>query len=216
MMVEYSLLSPGSRLDNRYEIVRKLSGDSDSYISYLAIDRNQDGKKCVIREHTFPKQRQLASFKEKESVEREVEVVSRLRHPQIQALQGSLWVNDGANESLLLVKDYIEGETYLDRLNRHLQHQRVFSESEVVDFFYKILPVLDYIHRDGVTHSNISPNNIIYRDSDRLPVLINFGSVNNLARSIVHNRIIRSGGPSYIIWTPSYQSPEILGMVSGG
>jgi serine/threonine protein kinase len=42
-MVKYSLLSPGKLLDDRYEIVRKLSGDGYSCTSYLAIDRNQAG-----------------------------------------------------------------------------------------------------------------------------------------------------------------------------
>ena len=58
-------------------------------------------------------------------------------------------------------------------------------------------------------HANICLNSIIYRDCDRLPVLIDFGSVENLARSIAQQRIIRRGGPSYFIWAPSYQPTDI-------
>jgi serine/threonine-protein kinase len=91
----------------------------------------------------------------------------------------------GTTESLLLIQDYIEGETYLQRLNQRLKQQQVFSESEVVELFHDLLPVLDYIHKLGVIHRDISPDNIIYRDRDKLPVLIDFGGVKEIATTIV-------------------------------
>jgi serine/threonine protein kinase, bacterial len=210
-MTDYSFLSLGSIVNDRYEIVRKFRDDGFNgfYENYLAIDRDKDHKKCVVTELMFPEHRKLESLEDKDLVDQEVKLVSHLRYPQIQTLQGSLWVENGKNESLLLIKDYIQGETYLDLLNHRLQHQQIFSEAEVVDFLFKILPVVDYIHRAGVKHSNISPENIICRDRDQLPVLINFRSFENLAKSIIHKRIIRRGGPSYSLWSPSYQSFEV-------
>ncbi len=40
-----------------------------------------------------------------------------------------------------------------------------------------MLPVLDNIHSRGIIHRDISPDNIILRESDKLPVLIDFGVV---------------------------------------
>jgi serine/threonine-protein kinase len=43
--------------------------------------------------------------------------------------------------------------------------------------------VLGYIHSQGVIHRDISPENLILRSSDRLPVLIDFGGVKQVATS---------------------------------
>jgi serine/threonine protein kinase len=40
-----------------------------------------------------------------------------------------------------------------------------------------MLPTLEYIHKKGIVHRDISPDNLILRDRDRLPVLIDFGVV---------------------------------------
>ena len=40
-----------------------------------------------------------------------------------------------------------------------------------------MLPVLAHIHSKGIIHRDISPDNIILRQQDSLPVLIDFGVV---------------------------------------
>ncbi len=183
-MIESSLLTPGNVLGNRYEIVREL-GRGGFGRSYLAIDRNKFGEKCVLKEFA-PQVRGVAELiKAKELFEREAGVLYKLQHPQIPAFRELLRVNAGANESLLLIQDYIEGETYLQRLNQRLKQQQVFSEGEVVELLHDLLPVIDYIHTIGVIHRDISPDNIIYRDRDKLPVLIDFGGVKEIATTIV-------------------------------
>jgi serine/threonine-protein kinase len=62
----------------------------------------------------------------------------------------------------------------------------LFSEAEIVEFFQQILPVLDYIHRMGVVHRDISPDNIICRATDSLPILIDFGAVREAAAKYNH------------------------------
>ncbi|MFM6221127.1 MAG: protein kinase domain-containing protein, partial [Dolichospermum sp.] len=45
---------------------------------------------------------------------------------------------------------------------------------------HKILPVLAYIHGLDIVHRDISQDNLILRQSDNLPVLIDFGGVKQL------------------------------------
>jgi serine/threonine protein kinase len=183
-MIESSLVTPGNVLGNRYEIVREL-GRGGFGRSYLAIDRNKFGEKCVLKEFAPQVRGQVELAKAKELFEREAGILYKLQHPQIPAFRELLRVNEGQSESLLLVQDYIEGETYLARLNHRLGYQQVFSEAEILEFFRNLLPVLDYIHKTGVIHRDISPDNIIDRDRDKLPVLIDFGCVKEVAATVV-------------------------------
>jgi serine/threonine protein kinase len=47
-----------------------------------------------------------------------------------------------------------------------------------------LLPVLAYIHKLGVIHRDISPDNLILRSTDKLPVLIDFGGVKQVAAAV--------------------------------
>jgi serine/threonine-protein kinase len=183
-MLESSLLAPGNLLGNRYEVVREL-GRGGFGRTYLAIDRNKFGEQCVLKEFAPQVKGQAELQKAKELFERETGVLYKLKHPQIPAFRELLRVDGIATESLFLVQDYINGETYLDSLNQRVKQGNVFSEGEVVRFLHNLLPVLDYIHSLGVIHRDISPDNIIDRHDDRLPVLIDFGCVKEIAATAV-------------------------------
>ena len=47
----------------------------------------------------------------------------------------------------------------------------------VKEVLLMILPLLNYIHNQGVIHGNLKPDNIIFEESTGLPVFINFGSL---------------------------------------
>lgn len=183
-MIESSLLTPGNLLNNRYEIVREL-GRGGFGRTYLAIDRNKFGEKCVMKEFAPQVSGRSEMQKAKELFERETGILYKLKHLQIPAFRELLRVDGVQSESLFLVQDFIDGETYLDRVNQRVTHRQVFSEGEVVQFLRDLLPVLDYIHTLGVIHRDISPDNIMYRYSDRLPVLIDFGCVKETAANAV-------------------------------
>jgi serine/threonine protein kinase, bacterial len=183
-MLESSLLTPGNILSNRYEVVREI-GRGGFGRTYLAIDRNKFGEKCVLKEFAPQVRGQAELQKAKELFERETGILYKLKHTQIPAFRELLRVDGLQNESLFLVQDFIDGETYLDLVNQRLAQGKVFSEGEVVQFLHDLLPVLDYIHNLGVIHRDISPDNIIYRHSDGLPILIDFGCVKEIAATVV-------------------------------
>ena len=58
---------------------------------------------------------------------------------------------------------------------------QAFTEVEVLQLLRSLLPVLQYIHSCGIIHRDISPENIILRDSDGKPILTHFGLVKELA-----------------------------------
>lgn len=179
-MISQQPLPPGQIVDKRYRVVRQL-GEGGFGRTYLAEDINRFSDRCVLKE--FAPQVKGASElqKAKELFEREARTLYNLQHPQIPRFREMLQISFASNEYLLLVQDYVEGDTYLQLL----KSARNFTESEVLLLLSQILPVLSYIHSQGVIHRDISPDNLIRRTSDALPVLIDFGGVKQVANSAI-------------------------------
>jgi serine/threonine-protein kinase len=79
---------------------------------------------------------------------------------------------------------YESDQTYRTLLDARKRQGLRFSEVEVRQLLLQILPVLEYIHSMGVIHQDISPDNLILRSSDCLPLLTNFGLVKQVAATV--------------------------------
>jgi serine/threonine protein kinase len=170
-------LATGKVVENRYHILRQL-GQGGFGRTYLAEDKNQSNQNCVLKEFAPQVEAQQDLLKAKELFEREASVLKKLQHPQIPRFHASLQAKLGDKDFFFLVQDYIEGDNYYELLER-----QTFSEEEVIKLLQEILPVLSYIHSLDVVHRDISPDNLILRSSDKLPVLIDFGGVKQLPAS---------------------------------
>ena len=174
-----SLLTAGSLL-GRYRITKQI-GRGGFGRTYLCEDINRFNEPCVLKE--FAPQVQGTAFltKAQELFEREAGVMYRLQHPQIPMFREMFRVHRGSAGQLFLVQDYVDGANYQQLLRHRLKQGKTFTEVEITEFLSRILPVLGYIHSLGVIHRDISPDNLIKRASDGLPVLIDFGGVKQLA-----------------------------------
>ncbi len=193
---------------DRYRIVRDI-GHGGFGQTYLAEDINRFNEHCVLKELAPAAENQDSLDKAKELFAREAEVLYRLQHPQIPKFRE--WFTEPARQSMFLVQDYADGPTYQDILRDRQRQGQTFSESEIVTLLTQLLPVLSYIHGRGVIHRDLSPDNLICRNSDRLPVLIDFGGVKEIAASTakVHEGADEEDGKSSVtlIGKPGY-SPE--------
>ena len=86
----------------------------------------------------------------------------------------------GSKDFFFLVQDYIDGINYDQLLEQRQSQGTAFSEGEIITLLEQILPVLSYIHSGDVVHRDISPDNLIWRRSDHMPMLIDFGGVKQL------------------------------------
>ena len=175
-------LPSGEIIINRYKIVRQL-GQGGFGRTYLAEDMQQSSQKCVLKEFAPQVEEDKDLQKAKELFEREANVLKQLQHPQIPRLHCFLQVKLRNKDFFFLVQDYVEGENYQDLLEKRLNEGRCFSEEEVFHALTQILPILNYIHSQDVVHRDISPDNLILRTTDNLPVLIDFGGVKQLPAS---------------------------------
>jgi serine/threonine-protein kinase len=172
----------GEIIANRYKII-KLLGQGGFGRTYLAEDRKQSPKTCVLKEFAPQVEEEQDLKKAKELFEREASVLKKLQHSQIPRFHASLQAKIGNHDFFFLVQDYVEGENYLDLLEERLAQGQCFNEEEVITLLEQILPVLSYIHSQNVVHRDISPDNLICRRSDQLPVLVDFGGVKQLPAS---------------------------------
>ncbi|WP_448266365.1 protein kinase domain-containing protein [Nostoc sp. DSM 114159] len=175
-------LAVGQVVDNRYQIIRHL-GQGGFGRTYLAEDINKSHQTCVLKEFAPQVQENQDLQKAKELFEREANVLKKLQHPQIPRFHASLQVKIGTKDFFFLVQDYVDGDNYYQLLEQRESQGKTFSEEEVIILLQQILPVLSYIHSRDVIHRDISPDNLIWRRSDNLPVLIDFGGVKQLPAS---------------------------------
>ncbi|HEY9603470.1 MAG TPA: serine/threonine-protein kinase [Allocoleopsis sp.] len=196
-------LAVGQVLDKRYRIVSQL-GQGGFGRTYLAEALHRFNERCVLKEFAPQVQGAAELEKAKELFEREAGTLHQLQHPQLpkfwELFQADL---GGGVGCLFLVQDYVEGQSYFDIFK---SGQRL-SEAQAVQFMCQILPVLSYIHLKGVIHRDISPDNIILRDSDNLPVLIDFGCIKQVAVTAVSN-LTRLGTLSTRIGKKGYAPQE--------
>ena len=174
---------PGITLNNHYRIVREL-GHGGFGRTYLAEDAHRFNEPCVLKEFAPQVQGSYALQKSEELFEREAGVLYKLQHNQIPRFRELFRVSIVDRGYLFLVQDYVPGQTYRFLLDARKRQGLRFIEAEINQLLIQILPVLEYIHSLGVLHRDISPDNLILRLSDGMPVLIDFGGVKEVAATV--------------------------------
>ncbi len=172
-------IAPDTLLQQRYRILNML-GEEEFGRTYLATDRDRPDEYCAIEEMIPSAQFPGTVAKAKEVFQQEATLLYQLQHLQLPRF----WTTFEDQNRLFLVRDYIEGKTYRQILDDRRDEGKTFSEAEVRQFLQQILPVIGYIHSKGTIHRNISPANIICRESDSLPVPIDFGVVREFANKL--------------------------------
>jgi serine/threonine-protein kinase len=200
-------LYSGQMLGDRYSIVRLLAQGGFGR-TYLAEDTNRFREPCVLKEFAPQAQSNTLLRKAAELFEREAGVLYKLQHPQIPRFRELFRVKIDAKEHLFLVQDYVEGETYRSLLDERMQQGKWFSEQEIVHLLLQMLPVLDYIHSQGVIHRDISPENLILRHSDRLPMLIDFGGVTQVVATVSSAQSGKGTHTATLLGKVGYAPPE--------
>lgn len=186
-------------IGGRYRIIEPLSQGAFGQ-TYLAEDLQIPGHpKCVVKQlkpnakddYTITEAQRLFNI--------EAEVLARLgEHPQIPRLLAHY------AEQFYLVQEYIDGQDLSHEIGIGFR----LSEAEVVRLLQNVLPVLGFIHQNGVIHRDLKPSNLIRRASDNKIVLIDFGAVKE-----IKTMMLGTGGqlkPTVAIGTLGYMPPEQL------
>src|ERR1022692_1007726 len=140
----------------------------------------------------------------RQRVERETKIISNLNHPHICTLY-DIGRQDGMD---FIVMEYIEGVTLAARLEKG-----PLPTVEVLEYGIQLSSALDKAHRNGVTHRDLKPGNIILTKSGAK--LLDFGLAKTELQSHAGITLTNAAAGSNpvtlagaVVGTVPYMSPE--------
>ncbi|PZD70761.1 Serine/threonine-protein kinase C [Acaryochloris thomasi RCC1774] len=179
-------------LAGRYKIIKEFKDGGFSQ-TFLAKDqRHPQQRRCVIKK-LQPQDTDAFTVKTARHLfTEEVNALKKLGHyTQIPQLYTTF--TDGSD--FYLVEEFVVGRS----LARELRWGRNWSEARVLELLQNILTTLAFVHRQGVIHRDLKPQNLIRRQSDQSIVLIDFGSIQQCQTS-----------SDAVVGTDGYIPPEQL------
>ncbi|VEP14300.1 Serine/threonine protein kinase [Hyella patelloides LEGE 07179] len=185
-------IPPGTLILNRY-LIKQIIGQGGLGRTYLALDNHRFNELCVLKEFAPFGSGHYDIEKSRSLFKREAKILHKVNHPQIPRFLACF----EQQNRLFLVQEYVKGKTYSELLEKRQQSKRVFTESEIIRWLMNLLPILSYIHKLGIIHRDISPDNIMQPPGKKLPVLIDFGvgKLTNIHQESPQNSFRR---PSYV------------------
>lgn len=129
-----------------------------------------------------------------DSLENEIRVLKRLKHPNIVAL---LEVFEDKTK-VFLVMELVTGGELFDRI----VEKGSYSEKDAADLIKQVLSAVAYMHEEGVVHRDLKPENLLYYspEAESKIMIGDFGL----------SKMEESGVMATACGTPGYVAPEVL------
>ncbi len=191
-------------LNGRYQVIQVL-GHGGFGETFLAEDTYLPSRRpCVIKQLKVmnnPQKNQAGQQKfQQERFGREAATLEKLGEGSSQIPK--LFAYFAENEQFYLIQEWIQGPTLTDVVTA----QETMSEPDVKNILVSLLSVLDYVHSGGIIHRDIKPDNIILRNSNNQPVLIDFGAVKETVATVINAQ--GKSDRSIVVGTPGFMAPE--------
>jgi len=173
-----------------YVLLEKLGSGAFGSV-YRARDMEQE-REVALKQITFSTHDGRFRENLKSSLRAEIQSCAGIRHPGVAKVLS--WGQDSENE-LYITQEYVKGPTLRSCLG-----SREFTLQQCLSLMRDILLSLDEIHRGGIVHCDLKPENVILREGQS-PVIVDFG--------IARQRTRRSKAGENV-GTLLYMSPEAL------
>lgn len=175
-------MAPGSILLDRY-IIGRVLGYGGFGVTYIAWDGKLE-QKVAIKEYLpsefstrIPGQSCVTLLggekneQFRDGLKKFVEEAKRLAKFQNESGIVKVFDSFTENETAYIIMEYLEGETLSDRLKR----DKVIPEDEAVSMLMPVMRSLETVHKEGILHRDIAPDNIFLTTNGQVK-LIDFGA----------------------------------------
>ena len=151
------MIKIGDKIDDRYRIVSRIAtgGMADVYEANDLVSRRIVSIK-VMKEELLKDPVNLARFNN------ETASAASLNHPNIVKVYGRGFI-DGRP---YMANEYIKGQTLRDKLNFSM----ALSISDACEVMLQLTSGIDYIHRHGLIHRDIKPDNLFYMSDGTIKI----------------------------------------------
>jgi eukaryotic-like serine/threonine-protein kinase len=176
----------GSLLAGRYRVESRLGAGGMASV-WLCHDERLDRPVAVKRLHADSPRDAERRFL------REAKLGASMNHPNLV----SVFDTETDDEGLLIVMEYVEGESLAQALRRGS-----LGAARVGEIARELGAALDHVHANGVVHRDVKPANVLLRH-DGAVKLVDLG----IAVSVDQTRVTRSGT---VLGSAAYMAPEQL------
>lgn len=183
----------GKTINSRYHITKQLGEGGMSQV-FQARDRHKDlnvAIKLMKKSLTSTYLEDLIRFR------REIEIVSKLKHPNIIEVYGQYEYEN----TPFIVMELLVGQN----LSKLLENGTRFSIDEIIVIIQQLAEALNYVHNHGIIHRDLKPSNIFINEQNQLK-LLDFGVALVMELSAIHEGKMIAG-------TFGYMSPEATGIL---
>lgn len=189
-----------SLISGRYKIIDRLR-KTVFCETFIAQDTQLPGNpRCIVKKLQIQSHEEFVIATAKRLFHNEALILHRLdRCPLIPRLLAHFEV---AGE-LYLVQEFIDGK---DLSQSEIFPGNCLSESEVRNLLKEVLKILAFVHQNQVIHRDIKPSNLIRRASDNKIVLVDFGSIKEIAH--LANSEAKDNSLTVAIGTLGYMASE--------
>nr|XP_004509294.1 serine/threonine-protein kinase STY13-like [Cicer arietinum] len=182
-------IHPSLLVDTSKLIIDKFVGEGSHFILYKGWYRLDPVSIKVM----LPKNTLDATYECKAKFQREVNLISRIKHQNIVKFIGAC-----VEPSMMIITEFLEGGS----LQKHLEniYPRTLDLEQSLSFALDISQAMEYLHANDIIHRDLKPGNLVLAEDKMHIKLSEFG----MAREEICGEMTSEAG------TYRYMAPELL------
>jgi len=174
----------------------KILGNTKSGHTFLIEDAEGNKEVLKLLSYRHPPGNNLSEqVKAIQHFDTEVDVLSKLNHPQIAQVRSNFTIDNHGETSFYFTQEYFQGLN----LEELVREEGPLPAKKAVETILSLLHPLEYCHQQGIIHRDIKPANVIWNGQEESK-LVDFG--------VVVEGKVSTVGSSTIAGTPGYMAPE--------